>query len=289
MGLRMPDITHKLFLDDSGNKEYDPAATYAKGGGRTPYFVFGGLLLRPEVAGMLGAAVESLKVDAFGTSEVEIKAYWLKNPDQRRKRYLDPYGVSAQQMDELSKGLYAVICDHELELVACVVNKAEVQQKYTLEKAWYAPAIAYECVVQRVQHSMEQCGGYTHVTIDDMDGKSPKGNDWRANLEAQHKQLRTRGSSLIKGMELDRIVGDKPVFRDSAHDDRLQLADLVAYSVYRQFVDHGPDWEQEGKPLPVYDYLDRICHKFRNQNGRVQGFGIVKFPLNKRVRWVARK
>lgn len=79
------------------------------------------------------------------------------------------------------------------------------------------------------------------------------------------------------------------MFRDSAIDDRLQLADLVSYAVYRQFVDHGPKWEDDTQNLPLYKYLGKIVMKFRNAGGRFQGYGIVKFPLNKQVRWTTQR
>lgn len=284
----MSAITHKLFLDDSGNKEYSPDGTYVSKG-RTPYFVFGGLLVRPEVAGKISVDMEALKAGTFGTPDVEVKANWLKRPAERRKRYLDPFHISDAALDHFINELYTLICAQDADLIACVVNKAEVQEQYGLTSAWYAPAIAYECVMQRAQLAMLECDGHVHVTVDDMEGKSPKGNDWKENLKRHHKQLRANGSQLRRGMPIDRLVGESPAFRDSAHDDRLQLADLVSYSVYRQFVDHGADWEGELRPLPVYDYFSRLCKKFRSgEGGRIQGYGIVKFPLKRRVRWAVK-
>jgi hypothetical protein len=74
-------------------------------------------------------------------------------------------------------------------------------------------------------------------------------------------------------------------FRDSKLDERLQLADLVAYAVYRQFMDYGPNWEKPAKPLPTYEYFGRLAPKFRNHKGRVQGYGIAKFPMGRRIPW----
>jgi hypothetical protein len=40
----------------------------------------------------------------------------------------------------------------------------------------------------------------------------------------------------------------------------------------------------------MYPYFERINEKFRmDENGRVQGFGIVKAPLLKQVRWTVVK
>jgi hypothetical protein len=116
-----------------------------------------------------------------------------------------------------------------------------------------------------------------------MTGATAAGNQHLALLKRQHQLLRSRGSTLLKGMSFDRIGGIS--FRDSKLDERLQLADLVAYATYRQFVDYGADWEDDSKPLELYEYLGRLAPKFRNRNGRIQGYGIVKFPMNRRVPW----
>jgi hypothetical protein len=276
-------ITHKLFLDDSGNKEYEPSGNYA-GSGRTPYFVFGGLIVTPDEAGSVSARMESLKIEAFGQADVEVKANWLKRPTERQKRYLDPFGVSDDDLSRFTERVYDLIVSARIELLACVVNKQEVQQMYG-HRSWYAPAIAYECVIQRLQLAMEACGGYAHVTIDDMEGGSPKGRAWKDNLTAHHGTLLRGGSRLKRGMTIDRVVGKQPSFRDSAVDDRIQLADLVAYAVYRQFVDYGPEWEAGANSLPTYSYFERLAPKFRNQSGRIQGYGIVKFPMGNRIPW----
>jgi hypothetical protein len=75
---------------------------------------------------------------------------------------------------------------------------------------------------------------------------------------------------------------------NSQHSDLLQAADLISYNVHRQFRDYGDEWEVagEGRNLPMYPYFKRIAGKFyQHPAGRVQGFGIVKFPLRNRVPW----
>jgi hypothetical protein len=43
----MAGPTHKLFLDDSGDKDYRDDRLYSKHGGPTPLFVFAGLCVEP--------------------------------------------------------------------------------------------------------------------------------------------------------------------------------------------------------------------------------------------------
>jgi hypothetical protein len=97
-------------------------------------------------------------------------------------------------------------------LVACVVDKAEVQEMYG-DRAYCALAISYECLLQRVQQELLDCDGYVHVTVDNMTGATPAGNQHAYLLRRQHVQIRNHGSRLMGGMALDRIGG--MAFRDS--------------------------------------------------------------------------
>lgn len=61
-----------------------------------------------------------------------------------------------------------------------------------------------------------------------------------------------------------------------------------SYNVYRQFRDHGAEWEDrsQARTLPTYPYSKRIIGKFlHDPTDRIQGYGIVKFPLRQRVVW----
>lgn len=277
----MAGPTHILFVDDSGTKEYAADRRYSTIGGKTPYFVFGGTLLSTGEASVVTQAMRGLKLNTFGTPDVEIKANWLRVWHERQARYLDKYGITDDELTKFTNEVYALLNGCNCNLVACVVNKAEVQEKY--KNPYYAPAIAYDCLLQRAQLEMGACRGETSVIIDAMDGATPKGRQYLDNLQRQHAKLKKHGSPLMAGLRFDRIRGQR--FRDSKDDERLQLADLVSYAVYRQFVDHGPAWEQGGGKLPTYEYFARIARKFRSQNRRIQGYGIVKFPSNERIPW----
>ena len=275
MPIRTREPTHKFYVDDSGTKEYTADATYkTTGGGVTPYFVFGGLLITPEVAGTITRYMRARKQRCFGRPDVEIKANWLRIPKERQRRYIDQYRVTDETLREFTEDLYTFILSIDCLLIAAIVVKEEVQKKYA-ERVFYAPAIAYECLAQRVQMEMNQRSGFAHVTVDDMDGATPKGRQYRANLERHHERLVTSGSALQRGMVLDRLTGIS--FADSRADERVQLADLISYAVYRQFVDDRHAHESSAESLP-YTYLRRLAPKFRNHEGVIAGFGIVKFP-----------
>jgi len=200
----MAGPTHKMFIDDSGTKDYHPEGTYGQQGGRTPYFVFGGMLITSGGAGQIEEKMQRLKLATFGTEDVEIKVRWLRRSDERRRRYLEPYDINENQLTAFTDLTYQAITEANCMLLACVVDKVEVQQMYG-DSSYYAPAISYECLMQRVQQEMSDRGGSVHVTIDSMTGATPAGNQHAYLLRRQHALMRKHGSTLIKGMAFDRV------------------------------------------------------------------------------------
>ena len=280
-----PMASHLLFIDDSGTKEYaKPPASYGKNLSR--YFVFGGVLLRASGAGLITSRIVNAKIQTFGSPDVELKSNWLRMPRERQARYLDEYNLSEDALKRFVDDYYAIVRDADLQLVASVVDKVHMQEEY--RDPWYAPAVAYEILLQRVENELGDAGTVA-VTIDDMTGATPRGNQYKDNLKRQHRKMIERGSSLRRGMKFDCLEG-RLRFVNSAQSHLVQVADIAAYNVYRQFVDHGEAWETEGLPkLPSYDYFLRIAPKFRKgPGGRIQGFGVVKFPLRTRVPWAVK-
>jgi hypothetical protein len=274
--------THVLYVDDSGTKEYTPPGKpYAANNSR--HFVFGGALIATDEASRLSQKIGNQKTSIFGTAQVEIKSNWLRMPVERERRYLKPYALSEENLKTFVEGYYSLICESDLMLLAAVVDKVHMRDKYG-ENAWYPPAIAYEALLQRAQNALQGTGEFS-VVIDDMTGKTPAQNDYKENLKRQHARLKQRGSSLIQGFAFDALAG-RPKFV-SSESNLVQVADIVAYNVMRQFRDHGEEWETRGLTnLPTYDWFRRICGKFRQgPNGRIQGYGVVKLPLIDRVTW----
>lgn len=273
----MPEAVYNFYVDDSGTKEYAADRIYTLNGGKSPYFVFGGLLVTQATGQMLTGEMLRLKRECFGTHEVEIKSNWLRIPRERERRYLTRFHISSERLTQYTDDVYHLLAISDCTLIGCVVNKEETQRRYH-PNVHYAPSIAYDCLLQRAQFEMMDRGGNCHVTIDDMSGATPLGSPYRQNLERQHRRLMTYGSSLQPGFHFDRIGNQS--FRDSESDERLQLADLVAYCAYRQFGANGNAWDMDAALLPTYGYYGRIQSRFRHSDmGIVQGFGVVKFPL----------
>src|SRR5262249_35723230 len=148
------------------------------------YFVFGGVLITTTESGRLAGRIKSLKKSVFGTDAVEIKSNWLRIPKEREERYNLRYGVDDKDIESFVHSYYETIVAADLRLFAAVVDKVHVQEDYSTP--WYAPAISYEVLMQRVVQEVKRPDTVS-VIIDDMTGATPKGNQYRRNLLAHHE------------------------------------------------------------------------------------------------------
>ena len=278
-------MKYRLYVDDSGNREYDKDLNYTTSG-RERHFVYGAILLTEANESRLIARFRDLKKATFGRPDIEIKSNWLRIPAERKKRYLDPFGLSDTQLSDFSNACYELIREHELELIAVAVDKLHMQETYAPPRQpWQAPTAAYEFLMQRVVQAVPK-DSTVEVVVDDIGGKNDKDKEYRDMLADHHEKLRKSGSSLQSKLSFACLSG--PVrFRASEHTDLIQLADLVAYCIFRQFREYPDAWEADTPKLTTYPYLGRIFRKFRCGPGnRVQGFGIVKVPMLRRIHWV---
>ena len=275
---------YQLFVDDSGTREYDDDRDYVDSG-KSLYFVYGAILIDQDASAKLIAQLQVLKKLVFKTKKVEVKSNWLRMPHERKRRYMEPYGITETQLSKFTDGYYQLLVQAPLSLIGSVVNKLHMQEKYPVP--FYAPTAAYEFLMQRAVQAVP-AGISLGVTIDDISGKTPKNNKYKDLVAAHHAKLRAHGSKLQPSIPFGCL--DSPLrFVNSQHFDMIQAADLISYNIQRQFRDHGEQWEEPpagGGSLPMYPYFEKINEKFRtDDNGRVQGFGIVKAPMLNRVYW----
>ena len=77
-------------------------------------------------------------------------------------------------------------------------------------------------------------------------------------------------------------------FLESSRSSLLQVSDLCAYNVFRQFRDHGSIWDDPAaSELPVYEFFDRMLPNFRAIGGVFSGYGVGKIPKLADHRWLA--
>ena len=127
--------------------------------------------------------------------------------------------------------------------------------------------------------------------VDDMSGATPKKSKYNELLRNQHRLMRRIGSALMptkKGQgkyKFDSLMGAVKIV-NSRDFELIQVADIAAYNIFRQFAEHGEAWEDHTLvQLPLYPYFGRLVTKFRQgPRGRIQGFGVVKLSEDQ-VEW----
>jgi hypothetical protein len=271
----MPAQAFTIYIDDSGEKEY---------GQRTSrYFVYAGVIVAAAEENRVNRELAALKAGTFGTADVELKSNWLRIPRERERRYLQPFGVTSAQVAEFVDALYGYLGLSPISLLAAVIDKVEMTSRYT--HPWYPSATSYQFLLQRYEKHLAGQDGVGQVTIDNMEGASPKSNQWRDLLRTHHARLKKDGCNITK-LRFDHVA---PTIRfgDSKRFHLLQVADLVAYNVFRQFRDYGENWDDPAKgDLPLYKPLGRIIERFlRGPKNQLQGWGIVKWPALHKGRW----
>jgi len=269
----------RIYIDDSGEKEYGPKTSR--------FFVYAGVIVDRANEQAISAEIDQLKKTAFGTTNVEIKSNWLRMPYERRRRYVEPFGISEDRLTQFVAEVGQLMTSDRVTYLAAAIDKPAMLERYPDGQAWYASATAYQFLLQRYERHCADAGAIGQITIDNMDGSSAKNNQWRDLLRLHHNRLKKDGCNITK-MKFPSMPA-APLFATSKSLNLLQLADLVAYNVYRQFRDHGDAWEKGGARLPVYPPLAPLLKRFRlSPTGVIEAWGIMKWPHARKSKWAVK-
>lgn len=258
--------TYRIHIDESGEREYGDATS--------AYFVYCGVVVLLSDLATANAEVARHKKAYFGTEEVEYKSNWFRIPKERRLHYLNPFGLTDTVFSEMTRELYRIVGELPIVLLAAVIDKRGMVEKYSAEKAYSPSAFAYELLMERFQFYLKDVGGQDDVWIDDISGRKPGGHAYKVLISNLQRKLQIQGSTAYK-IRIDRIHG-QPKFVPSECCHMVQVADLCAYNVMRQFRTFG---RLPTSATDIYGGYARAADKFRiGPNGAVDGYGIVCFP-----------
>lgn len=276
---------HFFFVDDSGSKEWE--TPYSKKFVEEPtqrndqnidfwrhnYFVLAGIHITSKNIGELNPALNDIKKRFFGTKYVEIKSVWLRNPYQRQKRYVKPYGISEQELENFVNEWYKILSE----------NSTTVQiQSFVLDKRFYknrkySPLqILIQVLFDRIEmYPVER----SYIVFDQMESRI------HSEKNKQGEILKISNREINLGSFHKKYTHVKPKFEKSKNSNFLQLADTIAYNVWRQFVNYGNWWDEDvEEELQMYPYFQKIAPNFCHKNGRISGIGIIKVPDLKKKR-----
>lgn len=248
-----------FYLDESGGREYSD---------ETRYFVVCGLGVPVTIWHTLNEAIYALKREYFGQEKVEIKSSWLRYPRDREKRYLLPYGVTPQQLESFTESVYQELLKHNLSLVAAVVDKkAMLQRKPDPEE----PLVCtYTALLEQVELFLARTQTQGIIVFDKISSRLWKEGYEQvlASRHVDHQRTETNGypSRIVEGL----------LFIPSHESNMIQLADLCAYNIYRQFVDWGEERPHFVNRYPYFAKIEPIF--WRNASESYWGYGLSCLP-----------
>lgn len=291
-------MLYKIFIDDSGQKEYKnpyskefidepPLFPNYPDFWRGNYFVLCGVRINQKNIDKVNKEINQLKQDYFGTHIVEVKSDWLRNPHKRKKHYLDPYKISPDKLNEFGEKFIDLIATHkeDLKLIGVVFDKRFFGDKKRQQPEGSPLLKTTQLLFERLEYS----SGYNIVIFDQME------SSLKLTVGQHDKILNVFRKN--KGME--KIYVDKYTkisdieFMQSDKENFLQVADICAYNIFRQFLLFGRDWagkqkNQEGKcKMSIYPYFDRIrCNfAYHPKTKQVRGIGLICIPDIDKVNW----
>ena len=182
----------------------------------------------------------------FGLADCEVKSSWLRHTPSRSRYSPFLAALHADDMGRLVEAYYDQLDTRNAVILASIIDKRELRADTTHEvmHRW-----AYELLLERIEHYMRQYH-HRHQALIVMDDTNTQLNQF---IAMEHAALLRRGNP---NMLFPHIV-EYPFFTRSELSNGVQLADLLAYNVYRAFRDEDPDYPYFRTILPkVYRRRD---------------------------------
>lgn len=245
-----------LFVDESGT----PPPPAKKN--ETPLFVLGGIVVPEDFWSKLAADLNRLKEQFAIDGEIKWRYFAPEKPGAKLHKLSH---LSGEQKEALRSKLYEVIRSYKSIRLICVATNVPLayELQYVNEANdlyWYS----YKQLTERFQYYLQDLERTVGASVNGIvvcDHRAP--NDDKRLRELHHQLLAGKKTTFSHYGNL--IEG---LFIAPSHlSVGIQFADMVAGAVYRAY--------RAGDQR----YLAQIENSFRRSSkGKLEGFGLVKFP-----------
>lgn len=193
----------------------------------------------------------------FDLADCEVKSNWVRSPKERAKKspFLD--ALNANDLNRLVQCYFAQAEERNAIVMAAVIDKrfllGHVDHEILHKKA-------YEFLLERIEHYMAE-NHPKHLALVVMDDTSKELNRAVAMKHAFFQRAGNQNTQF-------RHIVEYPFFTRSEISNGVQLADLMAYNVYRAFREE--DFE--------YPFFARLWPRFYRKEGGTALNGLKVWP-----------
>ncbi|MEX1154943.1 DUF3800 domain-containing protein [Parvibaculum sp.] len=210
----------------------------------------------------------------FDLADCEVKSNWMRNAKERGEKSPFLNALDDADRERLVTAYFDQLGPRNAVIIAAVIDKRHLHDHITHETLHKK---AYEFLLERIQHYMREYHP-KHQALIVMDDTSKQLN--RA-VAMKHAYFQRAGN---RNLQFPQIV-EYPFFSASELSNGVQLADLLAYNVYRAF-------RSEDLAYPYFEML--LPHFYRRKAGQVlDGLKVWPDPSPliglARAAWDARK
>jgi hypothetical protein len=160
----------------------------------------------------------------FDLAACEVKSNWIRNSKERAQKSLFLHSLDDADRESLVSTYFQQLPARNMVIMAAVIDKRHLQDHMTHETLHKK---AYEFLLERIEHYMNE-NHPKHQALIVMDDTSKELNQ---AVAMKHAYFQREGN---QNMRFRHIV-EYPFFTRSELSDGVQLADLLAYNVYRVF------------------------------------------------------
>lgn len=185
----------------------------------------------------------------FELANCEVKSNWLRVPKEREKRSPFLHALGQDDIRSLTDIYSDQVAKRNVVIIASVIDKRYLHSSMTHERLH---TIAYEFLLERVQNYLKEYH-WRHLGLIVMDDTDKRLNQ---SIAMRHAFFQRYGN---KNMGFPNIV-EYPFFTRSELSNGVQLADLLAYNVYRAFRYENTDYPY---------FKDLLDYFYRGRDGAV--------------------
>lgn len=177
----------------------------------------------------------------FELADCEIKSNWLRHKKEREKKSPFLHALDEKDTQRLIDVFYKQISLQKTVIMAAVIDKRHLHDHMTDE---FLHKKAYEFLLERIEQYMAEYHP-KHQALIVMDDTSKELN--RA-VTMKHAHFQRAGNDIVKF----RHIVEYPFFTRSELSNGVQLADLLAYNVYRAFKTQDANYSYFKMMLPNF-------------------------------------